>query len=90
MKILVLAGALAAIAFPTAAAAEVITPCQAEDPRSALTPDRAEPTVAPAPPAIARQTTAQRDASETRADTPRRRNGKRVPDAELIGPRGAL
>lgn len=90
MKILVLAGALAAVAFPTAAAADVTTPCQSEDVRGALTPDRAETTVAPAAPQAARQVTAQRDAGEARAETPRRRSGKRVPDAELIGPRGAL
>ncbi len=89
MKVLVLAGALAAVAFPTAAAAEAVAECQSEDARSALTPDRAEPTVAPAPPA-ARQAAAQRETSEARTETARRRNGKRVPDAELIGPRGAL
>jgi hypothetical protein len=88
MKIIVLAGALTAVAFPTAAAAEAVTPCQAEE-RSALTPDRAEPTVAP-PPSVVRQAAAQREATETRTETARRRNGKRVPDAELIGPRGAL
>lgn len=91
MKILVLAGVLAAVAFPTAAAAEVTSPCQAEDARSAFAADRAEPTVAPAPPPAARQTATQREASEARAETNnRRRSGRRVPDAELIGPRGAL
>ena len=90
MKILVLAGALAAVTCPTAASAEVIAPCQAEDARSALTSDRAEATVAPAPPQASRQSATQREASDTRADANRRRSGKRVPDAELIGPRGAL
>jgi len=90
MKVLVLAGALAAIAFPSAAAADVLPPCQSEDARSALSGDRVEPTAVPAAPAVARQAIAQRDVSETRAEPTRRRSGKRVPDAELIGPRGAL
>lgn len=90
MKILVLAGALVAVAIPTAAAADVTTPCQSEDARGALAPDRAETTIAPAAPQAARQATAQRETSEARAEPARRRSGKRVPDAELIGPRGAL
>jgi len=56
----------------------------------------ATPTVQATPPANAPQVTASRPAVTTREDAvredaqPRRRGGKRVPDAELIGPRGAL
>ena len=90
MKVLMLAGALAAVAFPTAAAAEAVAPCQTEDARSSMTSDRVEQTVSPAPPAIARQAAAARETAEQRSEPARRRSGKRVPDAELIGPRGAL
>lgn len=93
MKVLVLAGALAAVAFPAAAAAEVIEPCRTQDAEtSTALIDRAETTSAPAPVApVARQPSAtQRVANETRTEAPRRRSGKRVPDSELIGPRGAL
>jgi hypothetical protein len=52
-------------------------------------------TAQPTPPANAPQVTAARPAATTREDSvreeaQRRRSGKRVPDAELIGPRGAL
>lgn len=52
-------------------------------------------TAQPAPGAAAPQITAARPAATTREEAareeaPRRRGGKRVPDAELIGPRGAL
>ncbi|HRP10113.1 MAG TPA: hypothetical protein PLK37_03685 [Terricaulis sp.] len=90
MKVLMLAGVIAAVAFPTAAAAEAVSPCQTEDARSALTSDRVEQTIAPAPPAVARQAAAPRETAEARSEPARRRSGKRVPDAELIGPRGAL
>jgi hypothetical protein len=89
MKVFVLAGALAAVAFPAAAAADIGEPCPVEETRSSLAPDRAEPVSTPAPTAPSRQSTAQRE-PESRAETTRRRSGKRLPDAELIGPRGAL
>ena len=90
MKVWVLAGVLSAVAFPTAAAADTIGPCQTEEVRSVIAPDRAEMTSVSAAPAAARPAATQREASDTRGDPTRRRSGKRVPDAELIGPRGAL
>ncbi len=90
MKVWVLAGALAAFAFPTMAAADVITPCRTDDSRGVLATDRAEPAAAAAQQTNARPAQTQRDTTEARAEPPRRRSGKRVPDAELIGPRGAL
>lgn len=90
MKVWVMAGAFAAFAFPTVAAADVTSPCRTDDTRGVLSTDRVEATSAPASQTSARQSTAQRETQEARVEPQRRRSGKRVPDAELIGPRGAL
>lgn len=91
MKSVLAVGVLAFIAWPSVAAAEAVAPCQADDARAAhASTERVEPTAAAAPSISARQAAAQRETAETRADATRRRSGKRVPDAELIGPRGAL
>lgn len=87
MRLWVVAGALAAAAFPSVAAAERTEVCQ-EESRSSATAERAEPTMAPAPNAT-RPVIVQREAQDATRDA-RRRGGKRIPDAELIGPRGAL
>lgn len=89
MKVWILAGLLTAAMAPLAAASENTVECQLDDTRRAAAP-RTEAPAAPAPPA--RPTAAPRVAAEQapRPETPRRRNGKRIPDAELIGPRGAL
>lgn len=91
MKMWVLAGLFSVATVPAAFAVESTTECQVDDTRRVVE-QRIEAPPAPAAPTIARPTVAQRDA--TLAETPRletrRRSGKRIPDAELIGPRGAL
>lgn len=92
MKNLVLLGALvAAAAVPGVAAADPIAPCQLEAERTTQ-PERAEQTAAPTAPTAAspRATQGQRTAEQQATRDTRRRGGKGVPDAELIGPRGAL
>jgi hypothetical protein len=88
MKVSVLAILITAATAPLAVAAETGTDCQVDDSRRVVEEQRA----APPPSRTARPTVAQRDVSEQARATPadRRRNGKRIPDAELIGPRGAL
>lgn len=90
MKVPVLAILITAATCPVAMAVENGLDCQVDDTRRVVEEQRAAP--APAP-TVARPTVAQRETSEQTARTPsadRRRNGKRIPDAELIGPRGAL
>ncbi len=84
MKVLVLAGLIAMAAAPLALAAESTAECELDETR------RDEARRAEAGPQTARPTVAQRSESTTRATPQRRRSGKRIPDAELIGPRGAL
>lgn len=102
MKVLVLASVFTAAMVPFAAAAETDAPCQTEEdrrvPQVRINTDVPGGSAPPAP--TARQTTAprptdaqvaQREAdAAARAFAERRRSGKRIPDAELIGPRGAL
>lgn len=103
MKVLFLASVFTAAMVPFAAAAETDAPCQLEEdrrvPQVRINTD-APGGSAPAAP-VARQTNAPRSASDAqvaqreadaaaRAFAERRRSGKRIPDAELIGPRGAL
>ncbi len=83
MKVLILASLLSAAAVPMAVAAENTAECQIDETRRAAQ-QRAAP---PAAPTVARPTTA---AQEARTANVRRRSGKRIPDAELIGPRGSL
>jgi hypothetical protein len=103
MKIVVLAGLFTAAAIPFAGAAEASAECQVDDTRrtpqvridgggpggSAPAPTVARTTAAPR--ATPADQIAQREAAEAaREAAERRRSGKRIPDAELIGPRGAL
>lgn len=87
MKVLVLAGLITVAMTPLAFAGEDTTECQLDETRRAE--QRPE---APATTAVARPTIAQRDVVEPviRPPAERRRSGKRIPDAQLIGPRGAL
>jgi hypothetical protein len=89
MKVLILTGLFTAAMVPLAAASETTAECQLDDTRRA-TQQRVEAPASPAP--TARPTVAPRETAEqaTPRETPRRRNVKRIPDAELIGPRGAL
>ncbi len=93
MKVLILAGLFSVAAIPFAAASETVAECELDDARRA----EQQPVEAPASqPNVARPTIAQRDEAAQReeagqrADGVRRRSGKRIPDAELMGPRGAL
>lgn len=92
MKVWVLAGLFTVVTAPFAAAAEDVTACQLDESRRA-TQERADAPAAP-PAAVARPTVVERDvavqAPRATAPVERRRNGKRIPDAQLIGPRGAL
>jgi hypothetical protein len=102
MKLFVLAGLVTVAAVPFAGAAEASAECQVEETRRAqhvridngapggsAPAQTAQPTSAPRE---AAEQAAQRDAAQAARAAPpeRRRNGKRIPDAELIGPRGAL
>jgi hypothetical protein len=94
MKVLVLAGLITAATAPFAMAADSEIECQGETRRAPAEQRLDAPPPAPGAAAAtpARPTVAQREAPDTQrpAATERRRNGKRIPDAELIGPRGAL
>ena len=97
MKVWVLAGLFTAAMVPIASAAENTLECQLDETRRSTTPRLEQIELPPQPAAIARPTgataTPPRQVAEEnvqRAEPPRRRNGKRIPDAELIGPRGAL
>jgi hypothetical protein len=85
MKAWLLAGLATVVMAPSAFAAESTEACRA-------TQERAEaPPVIPPSVAAAVRPTAQRDVAEAPARAePRRRTGKRIPDAELIGPRSTL
>jgi hypothetical protein len=90
MKILIMAGLFTLAMTPLAAAAESTTECQLDEARRAAQ-TRVDPPASAS--STARPTAAPRvTAEETppRQDTSRRRSVKRIPDAELIGPRGAL
>ncbi len=99
MKLWVLAGMFTAATVPFAAAAESSAECQVDEARrtAQVRIDNGGPGgSAPG----ARVTSAPRDSGEQvaqreaeaapRPSVDRRRNGKPIPDAELIGPRGAL
>lgn len=101
MKLWAIAGVLTVAWTPISAAAETTRHCEAQDECSL----RAQTIVAPAPAggsrqeapareaggARARQAEAATAARTARADLARRRGGsRRIPDAELIGGRGAL
>lgn len=88
MKVWVLAGLFTALMSPMAAASEDTIECQIDDTR------RAEQTRMDAPPpqSPARAAATVRETAEQapRQEVQRRRSGKRIPDAELIGPRLVL
>lgn len=89
MKFWVLVGFFSAAAIPMAAASESSADCQVDDTRPAVQQRADAPP--PAPPAnAARPTLAQGAETPARPELSRRRTGKRIPDAELIGPRGTL
>lgn len=89
MKVWVLAGLFTAAMAPIAAAAEDVSECQLDESRRAAAERVDQPPASPA--SVARATVAQRAPETTqRQPVERRRSGKRIPDAELIGPRGAL
>lgn len=100
MKLVALAGLFTATAIPFAGAAEASADCQLDDARRASyvrIDNGAQGGSAPAARQAADQRgqaaerTVQRETAEaTRAAADRRRNGKPIPDSELIGPRGAL
>ncbi|HYD86095.1 MAG TPA: hypothetical protein VEA80_01340 [Vitreimonas sp.] len=102
MKVLILASAFTAMSAPFAFATETDLPCQVEDRRVPQvridsgapggSAPQATPTNRPAARAPTTETqAAERQAAEAaRSFAERRRSGKRIPDAELIGPRGAL
>lgn len=92
MKAWILAGMITAATAPFAAASESEIECQLEETRRATQTRSSE---IPAPPnanTIVRPTAAPRDEADQaqRAAPPRRRSGKPIPDAELIGPRSTL
>ena len=89
MKVPFLTVLITAATCTLASAAETNLDCQVEEtPRAAAEQQRAEGSRQAAA-STARPTVAQREVAERPAPE-RRRNGKRIPDAELIGPRGAL
>lgn len=87
MKVPVLTVLITAATCTFASAAETSLDCQVDDTRRTAAEQRTEERQGTA--STARPTVAQREAAERPAPE-RRRNGKRIPDAELIGPRGAL
>jgi hypothetical protein len=96
MRVLLLAGLISAATAPFAAAAENdiadVIDCQVTDTRRAPAEQRLDQ--APLSPAATapRPTIAQREPVEAPRPVAgdRRRNGKPVPDAQLIQPRGTL
>lgn len=92
MKLWVLAGLFSVMAIPFAAASETTEACQIDDTRRAARAPVDVPEASHASAAAPTVLAVQRDTAESigRAEPLRRRSGKRIPDAELIGPRGAL
>ena len=89
MKVLILAGAITALGAPFAFADETTTECQLDDARR--TTHRHTDVAPTAKPDETRPTLAERAADPPPpVDAQRRRSGNHVPDAELIGRRGAL
>lgn len=102
MKLWVMAGLVTAAAIPFAGVAEASAECQVDEGRriphvriDGGGPGGSAPAPAARPPATPPEESAaqvQREAAQPArtASAERRRNGKHVPDAELIAPRGAL
>ena len=86
MRVLVLAGLITAATAPLAAAAETDFECQVDDTRHSAQ-ERADAAPAlPATPARPVMTQSQNEEGPARpAVAERRRNGKPIPDAHLIG-----
>jgi len=84
-RMLALAGLLGLAGAPLAAASEAASRDADEERRVMEQPAQPAPAEAPARPSVA-----QREEAGTVRGEVRRRSGKRVPDAELIAPRGAL
>lgn len=87
MRVLLLAGFFSAILAPGAFAIEDTKACELDDTRRT-----AEESAPPPPTAVRRAEAPPRAvaAEPARTSPARRRGGKRIPDSELIGPRGAL
>ena len=91
MRVLVLAGLFTAVTAPMAMAGENTIECQLDDTRRASAEQRLDDATPPATTTVARPTVAQAQPADTpRPAAERRRNGKPVPDARLIAPRGVL
>jgi hypothetical protein len=93
MKMWLLAGLITVATIPVAAAMDTTTDCQAEGSlreTREVQRERTDPPASPSPTTTTRTTVATRDPIVRPDQQQRRRSGKRVPDAELIGPRGAL
>lgn len=94
MRVVVLAGLITVATVPFAAASESEIECQFDESRRASAEQRLDvPPTAPAatPPNTARPLAAPAQPVEApRQTAERRRNGKRVPDATLMSPRGVL
>jgi hypothetical protein len=101
MKLWALAGLFTVAAVPFAGAAEASSECQVDDtrrtqhvridggsPGGSAPVQTAQPTVAPRE--AAAEQSVQRDPAPARSTAERRRNGKQIPDAELIAPRRTL
>ena len=92
MRMLVLAGLITVATAPFAAASESEIDCQVTDVARVQADQRLDQ--APiAPAAAVRPSVVQREAAAEAprpAPAERRRNGKPIPDAQLIQPRGAL
>jgi|CXWL01.1.fsa_nt_gi hypothetical protein len=88
MRVLLLAGFFSAIAAPGAFAVESTKACELDDTRRAA----AEASAPPPEAGVRRAEAAPRAvaAAPAVAAPARRRGGKRIPDSELMGPRGAL
>jgi hypothetical protein len=87
MKVMVWAGLLALAGLAFAAEAKASVACDA-NPSPQTEHERV---AAPAPPPrLARPVLARRQEAERDARATRRRGGRHIPDAELIGPRGSL
>ncbi len=90
IRVVIIAGAISALTCGVAAASEGEIECQSEDARSEERERVAS--MPPSPQAVARPSEGARvmAGAPTQPIAPRRRNGKTIPDAELIGPRGTL
>jgi hypothetical protein len=91
MKAILIAGVFSALTCGAAAAAEPDPECQIDETRRQARGERVA-TNPPPPRAVTRPNDAARTFADadTQPVTPRRRSGKTIPDAELIGRRGAL